>query len=173
MSSNHEQLKPMTRAIKIDECNLYFHQILCKYNFSQDLHSTTQIRIWLILWLIGYEMSKYGMIPFQRVEMALMTISNRSILFWGARDKSEYNQWQDNVQMEKKVAAETKKAENIIKAKITREEAILAKQREIDQKHAETEELKEEKAELMRRKGRLFDLNMPDRLKFIARNHQK
>ena len=75
--------------------------------------------------------------------------------------------------MEKKVAAETKKAENIIKAKITREEAILAKQREIDQKHAETEELKEEKAELMRRKGRLFDLNMPDRLKFIARNHQK
>ena len=59
--------------------------------------------------------------------------------------------------MEKKVAAETKKAENIIKAKITREEAILAKQREIDQKHAETEELKEEKAQLMRRKERLSD----------------
>jgi len=82
------------------------------------------------------------------------------LLLQGARDKSEYNQWQDNVQMEKKVAAETKKAENIIKAKITREEAILAKQREIDQKHAETEELKEEKAELMRRKGRLFDSTM-------------
>ena len=54
MSSNR-----LTRAIKIDECNLCFHQILCKYNFSQDLDSTTQIRIWLILWLIGYEMSKY------------------------------------------------------------------------------------------------------------------
>ena len=67
--------------------------------------------------------------------------------------------------MEKKVAAETKKAENIIKAKITREEAILAKQREIDQKHAETEELKEEKAELMRRKERLLDSTMTDRLK--------
>ena len=69
--------------------------------------------------------------------------------------------------MEKKVAAETKKAENIIKAKITREEAILAKQREIDQKHAETEELKEEKAELMRRKERLFDSTMTDRLKIL------
>ena len=75
--------------------------------------------------------------------------------------------------MEKKVAAETKKAENIIKAKITREEAILAKQREIDQKHAETEELKEEKAELMRRKERLLDSTMTDRLKCIVRSHQK
>ena len=74
--------------------------------------------------------------------------------------------------MEKKVAAETKKAENIIKAKITREEAILAKQREIDQKHAETEELKEEKAELMRRKERLLDSIMT-RLKCIVRSHQK
>jgi len=82
------------------------------------------------------------------------SMKSLELLLQGARDKTEYNQWQDNVQMEKKVAAETKKAENIIKAKITREEAILAKQREIDQKHAETEELKEEKAELMRRKAK-------------------
>ena len=52
--------------------------------------------------------------------------------------------------MEKKVAAETKKAENIIKAKITREEAILAKQREID---AENSNLLQRMMQILKRRS--------------------
>ena len=71
----------------------------------------------------------------------------------GARDLTEYSEWQDQVNQQKKQAEEDRKAENLLRAKITREEAILSKQREIDLNHAKTEELKAEMADLQRRKG--------------------
>lgn len=74
-------------------------------------------------------------------------------LMSGARDLTEYSEWQDQVNQQKKQAEEDRKAENLLRAKITREEAILSKQREIDLNHAKTEELKAEMADLQRRKG--------------------
>ena len=74
-------------------------------------------------------------------------------LMSGARDLTEYSEWQDQVNQQKKQAEEDRKAENLLRAKITREEAILSKQREIDLNHAKTEELKVEMADLQRRKG--------------------
>merc|ERR1711892_891612 len=75
-------------------------------------------------------------------------------LMSGARDLTEYTEWRDQVTSEQREAAEMRKQENLLRAKITREEAILSKQREIDAKHAETETLKCELAVLQRKRER-------------------
>jgi len=73
-------------------------------------------------------------------------------LLQGARDDSDFKQWRDKIKEEQLQEQLNKRFENILSGQLSREEAVLAKQKDIDQKKAEADELKKISDKLLRRK---------------------
>lgn len=85
----------------------------------------------------------------KREEQSLQELEK---LLQGARDDSDFNRWRDKIKHEEQEEQITKQFENILSGQLSREEAVLAKQREIDQKREDAEELKRESEKLLRQK---------------------
>jgi len=73
-------------------------------------------------------------------------------LLQGARDDSDFRRWRDKIKQEDMDEQLTRQFENILSGQLSREEAVLAKQREIEHKRIEAEVLKKESEKLLRRK---------------------
>lgn len=73
-------------------------------------------------------------------------------LLQGARDDSDFKQWRDKIKEEQLQEQLNKRFENILSGQLSREEAVLAKQKDIDHKKAEADELKKISEKLLRRK---------------------
>jgi len=73
-------------------------------------------------------------------------------LLQGDRDDSDFKRWRDKIKQEEKDQQLNRQFENILSGQLSREEAVLAKQKEIDQKRVEAEQLKKESEKLLRQK---------------------
>lgn len=85
----------------------------------------------------------------KREEQSLQQLEK---LLQGARDDSDFKMWRDKIKQEELDEQLTRQFENILSGQLSREEAVLAKQKDIDHKRQEAEQLKKESEKLLRRK---------------------